>query len=129
MSWPKFYPPNCPPADAKPANGVFFRLVKSNPPEPKDFIPHFKQFPNKAFECPCKASGISVNPDDGNAINLLKRIPGYKKKLVAVGELSPDCGVVLCTPIESNPSHHTWWHPDGLKTWTYFRVVDNIDNK
>jgi hypothetical protein len=33
LQWPDFYPENCPPAEAEPASGTVYRLVKHNPPQ------------------------------------------------------------------------------------------------
>ena len=42
-----FYPEHCPPAEAKPASGTVYRLVKHNPPRSEDFLSTWEEFPGR----------------------------------------------------------------------------------
>lgn len=38
LRWPADFPENCPPEEAYPTNGVYYRVVKTDPPELGDFV-------------------------------------------------------------------------------------------
>jgi hypothetical protein len=121
------FPPNCPPRQANEASGEVYRLVDSDPPVDKDFLSLYELYPNKRGEDPdteCQRSGLSVHTEKSSASKLIKRIPKFKNKKIAVGQLTPDLGLILNTPSRKNDSHHTWWVPAGKKPSMVFQVVD-----
>lgn len=46
-SWPDFFPVGVPPKSAVPAEGEFFRLVRSNPPTPACFLSTHEEYPQR----------------------------------------------------------------------------------
>ena len=122
LEWPDFYPENCPPAEAKPASGTFYRLVKHNPPQAEDFLSTWEEFPGRFPEPTIKNSGVSVYTDPQDIERLKKRVRQLKGRKTAEGELNPMHGLIQSTEGKEK-SHHTWWIPIGAEPWLVFKVV------
>jgi hypothetical protein len=70
MNWFEELPPDCPPEQASPAGGRFFRLG-SLPPKDEDFWSHRKIHPEKIFRVSeCISRSVSIY-DDLEAIKLM----------------------------------------------------------
>ena len=123
VSWPSFFPPQCPPSEAKDASAEVFRLVSSNPPSVSDFEPWAQRHPKK-WMGNCKASGLSVFTAKSDALRLMRRVPGMSVPgdLIASANLLPEAGKLMHTPRDGN-SHHTWWAPVGFDYIVTFKVV------
>lgn len=121
------FPPNCPPREAEGASGEVYRLVGSNPPVAKDFRTWYELYPEKTYENQakeCEAHGLSVYTQKSSIFSLIDRIPGLRRKKIALGKLTPDLGVMLNTPSREDKLHHTWWVAVGKEPWAVFQVVD-----
>ena len=112
MQWPDYYPENCPPKEAEPASGTVYRLVRHNPPQAKDFLSTWEEFPGRFPEPTIKNSGVSVYTDPQDIERLKKRIRQLKDRKTAEGELNPTLGLIQRTAGKEK-SHHTWWIPIG----------------
>jgi hypothetical protein len=57
--FPTHWPEQCPPEEALPADGVYYRLVRHNPPQAEDFRTSHEQ---GTFQrsCPCMRHSLSV---------------------------------------------------------------------
>ncbi len=119
--WPVPMPEGCPPADAVPARGTVFRLVSTSTPTEKDFRSHTQRWPDRTYEKPCLAAGISVltNPDEIETFKAL--VPGMRKKQVSRGIID-GAGLMKFTP-STVSSHLTWWRPINDSSWTTFKVL------
>lgn len=133
MKWPRFYPENCPPEEAEPASGTFYRLVRHNPPQEKDFKSVFEANPNQFTDIPkVTRCGLSIQKElqDSERIEqkrlerTKKRAPKFKNRQIAVGNLNPTHGMIKHTPSHKYKSHYTWWVPVDAKPWTVFHVID-----
>jgi hypothetical protein len=124
VNWPSFFPPQCPPLEAKDASAEVFRLVSSNPPAVSDFESWAQRHPKK-WMGNCKASGLSVFTAKADALRLIRRVPGMLAPgdLIASANLSPVAGKLMHTPRDRN-SHHTWWAPAGFDHTAAFKVVN-----
>jgi len=126
-TWPSFFPPQCPPSEAKDASAEVFRLVSSNPPSVNDFESWAQRYPKKWLGN-CKASGLSVFTSKADLLQMTRRVRGMVKgksspeKLIASATLSPEAGKLMHTPSDGN-SHHTWWPPADFNCATIFKVV------
>jgi len=120
VNWPSFFPPLCPPSEAKDALAEVFRLVSSNPPAVSDFESYAQKNPKKWGDN-CKACGLSVFTAKSDALQLLRRVPGIGN-LIATANLSPEAGKLIHTP-RYGDSHHTWWSPAGFDHAAAFKVV------
>ena len=130
MKWPEFYPDNCPPAEAEPASGTFYRLVRHNPPRAEDFKSAFEENPKLFTHIPMvKRCGLSVQKDlqDSERLERLERIKKrarkFKNRQIAEGNLNPTLGMIKHTPSHDYKSHHTWWIPVEAKPWTVFNII------
>lgn len=62
----------------------------------------------------CIACSLSVLTDPDEARRLPDFVPGFRKKLIAKAQLSPQHGRILHTPSARMASHHSWWVPADL---------------
>jgi hypothetical protein len=123
VNWPSFFPPQCPPSEAKDASAEVFRLVRWNPPSAGDFKSWAEMHPKKWLGN-CKASGLSVFTVKSDALQMVRRVRGMSAlgDAIASANLSPETGKLKHTPHNGN-SHHTWWAPDGFDHAAAFKVV------
>ena len=122
VNWPAFFPPGCPPPEAKDAQAEVFRLVSANPPTASDFECWAQRNPKK-YMGDCKASGLSVFTAKADALRLVRRVPGMSGKLIALASLRQGAGKLMHTPSSGASSHHTWWTPAGFDHAAAFKVV------
>ena len=123
MRWPDFYPADCPPAEAVPASGTVYRLVKHDPARAEDFKSVFEDNPRRFKNRPTiKNCGLSVHRDSQDSERLKKRVRIFKSRRIAEGKVNPTLGVILHTPSKEE-SHHTWWVPLGAEPWLVFDVI------
>ena len=118
--WPAHFPADCPPSDAVAANGIFYRLAKTNPSKPRDFRSVYEDEPERARKAieegrktKCETMGLSVHADINDAITFARIFRNMGKNIVRVS-LTPDSGVEIHSPSEKSKSHHTWWKPEGF---------------
>ena len=127
LTWPDLYPENCPPAEAEPVSGTFYRLVRHNPARAEDFKSVFEENPKRFNYIPTiENCGLSVqkDPQDSERLERLKkRARKYKNRQIAEGNLNPTLGMIQHTPSKKYKSHHTWWVPVEAKPWTVFNIM------
>jgi hypothetical protein len=124
MTWHSYTPEGCPPTAAVGMDGCFYRLVASDPPTQTDFKSHKELNPSKPFPDPCQACGLSIFQNLNDIVALKARVPAFKKKFVAIGELQSHQGVLCHTPSSGqNNSHHTWWLPTEIDCTGWFKVL------
>ena len=126
MTWPDFFPADCPPSDAEDASGRLYRLIAGEDPEAGDFVPLVVSQPGRTFaERQCQACGLSVYREVDDAHRLRRRVPGHRDKRIAVGEFDEEpVGRLRHTPTRHEDSHHTWWVPESVEPSGYFTRVD-----
>lgn len=125
--WPDYYPAQCPPADAQPAIGHYFRLVDAAPPSGEDTMTHVElqsigaRYKGKDFgDKQCMASGFSVFDELAAAERTRRSVGPLRKKKIAKIDVSGP-GAILQTG--NDRSHHTWWRPINDSDWTNCSVV------
>jgi hypothetical protein len=127
--WPDDYPEGCPPTDCRNAEGLFYRLVKGDPPEASDFVRPVELPSGRSRHSPdsCSSHGLSIFEDAEDVRLAIELIPGFKKKKVAVGELKPAMGVIKRSDAPVGTvvlrSHHDWWIPVTYAGLPPFKVV------
>ena len=124
MPWPQHFPENCPPSESQPADGVFYRYVNKNTITARDFVSHLERNLAQSYDDICIAAGLSVYKDINDAKRLAQRVPAFRKKKLAKGNLTPEMGNSLPTPSQTAKSHHTWWLSIGSEPWTVFQVLE-----
>ena len=122
MEWPDFYPVNCPPAEAEPALGTVYRLVRHDPVQAEDFKTPWEEYPGRFKEPTIINCGVSVHTDPQDSEKLKARIPKFRNRQTAEGDLNPAFGMIQHTP-SSERSHHAWWIPIGAAPWIVFNVT------
>ena len=132
LTWPDFYPEDCPPAEAEPASGTVYRLVKHDPARAEDFKSAFEGNPRGAIKKETvNIYGLSVHRDISDSERLERherlknRARKYKNRQIAEGNLNPALGMIQHTPSNKYKSHHTWWVPVEAKPWTVFNVMNS----
>ena len=122
LEWPDFYPVNCPPKEAKPASGTVYRLVRYNPAQAEDFKTPWEEYPGR-FPAPTITNcGLSVHTDLQDSEKLKNRIPKFRRRQIAEGELNPTLGMIQHTR-SLEQSHHSWWIPIGTAPWVVFNII------
>lgn len=122
---------NCPPDDAKPANGTVYYLVKHNPPIKKDFEPKALRDPKSVKHVPlevddpdvwrCETYGISVFTNPKEALEI-QNYNYFRDWQLAVANLTSICGLIKKTPREDKRSHHTLWVFKDIEIWNMFSI-------
>ena len=109
MKWFEELPPSCPPADAVPCDGQYYRIAKGNPAEDSDFFSQRKMQPDKVFKGlgvdDCIARALSVFADKSDATRRLK-LPKFRDAKIAEVTLEPKDGLMKQT---FSASHYSWW--------------------
>ncbi|MCY4415361.1 MAG: hypothetical protein OXE87_03505 [Chloroflexi bacterium] len=118
LRWPPDFPEDCPPEEASPANGIYYYIVKNDPPQWTDFTALYRRNRRLAearirqgITTACQTMGLSVLADINDALDRANQFRSIGN-IVARLMLTPDAGRILYTP-RDNDSHHTWWVPEG----------------
>jgi hypothetical protein len=102
---------DCPPEDAEPANGVYFRIGRHSPPTALDFQSQ-AELGQALRGDPCMRRGLSTLRDLSEARHATRLFPGLGS-IVYRGELGASHGQSKLTSTRKSPSHTTWWpYPD-----------------
>ncbi len=136
MEWYNHLSHDCPPSDAEPAKGKFYRLIKKEHtcPRLEDFRSWREEHVGEQLSSEhlsngiteCQACGLSVWPSLDDARRSQRRVPAHRRGVPAQGSLTPDLGLVKHTPpLKAKAStHHTWWPRSEVKPWEFFQIVD-----
>ena len=131
LRWPADFPEGCPPEAAQSAGGVYYRIVKTDPPEPGDFVSIYylnrrraNDMIRRGLEAQCTLMGLSVYADANDAVWNARRYHGLGDKIARLN-LGADAGKILPTPRDDN-SHCTWWPADGYNPIVIATVVINL---
>jgi hypothetical protein len=131
FTWPEDIPAQCPPDDASPMTTIVYRFVKKDPPSEEDFSRPIdkprKAQPSADEVCSLFALSVFTEADDIPIARQL--IPGFKRRLVAEGRITPNDGVMKPEPIADFGqavirSHHDWWLPRDHNPLPAFAMVD-----
>jgi hypothetical protein len=134
MRYPIIFPTNCPPDDAKDAEGIVYRVVRKSPPKKlshKDYISYRESQPNRIWDdggcecCRCAVSVITEYEEIPILLDLLFGfIPGKRTSSVTRGCLNPNLGVMRHSPRDGMDSHHDWWVPEGVDPSSVFEYIE-----
>ena len=125
-SWPDFFPVGVPPKSAVPAEGEFFRLVRSNPPTPACFLSTHEEYPQRhkkyrgeALHC---VYGTSFFSESRGATDAKAKFPAaLGHRLVASGQVTPVFGVMKKT--FADPAHYTIWLKRNCAIHEHFHCI------
>ncbi|WP_009633911.1 hypothetical protein [Synechocystis sp. PCC 7509] len=112
MEFRAHLPSDCPPSSTESTSGEVDRFIDMNhsTPLPEDFLSLRELNPDKP--CPkgateCQYCGVSVYRSIDDVRRVPKRIPAFKKKKLALGNLTSNLGLIQNTPSKTGKSHHT----------------------
>ncbi len=71
----------------------------------------------------CKACGLSVFRSIDDARKLRRRVRASRKRMIAKGTVSDQCGKMMPTPSRQEPTHTTFWVFAEVALEGMFRVV------
>ena len=110
MSFRDSLPAGCPPdaAEEITAPRAVFRLVRTDPPTPNDFLSQRQENPDKVFAgiSECVVCGLSVFADKQDAVAKALKLQHLKNRKICRVTLATGAGRIQPT---FQPSHHTWW--------------------
>lgn len=107
FAFQKEFPSDCPPADAKPVEGIFYACHKNSPPSGEDFTTSAQRNVNRG-KCECKRRSHSILRDVDDARGLVEK---YKKMFsyISRGRLQPHHGALAETGHPGSESHCSFW--------------------
>lgn len=122
-------PENCPPEDAVPADGVFYRLIAKESLDARAFLSKHELLEKPAVPCSaCEWGGVSLQRKQSEAEYLSKKGRGrLRGAQVARGVLTPQHGVTKQTPRSPSSTHTTYWPFADAEPWLVFEIV-SIEN-
>jgi hypothetical protein len=109
MDWFEDLPQYCPPPDATPSIGTYYRIAEGDPTTSSDFFSQRKLQPNKVFkgqgvdECIARAVSLFQNIDDAKK---RQKLPKFRPSVIACVTLEPKDGMIKKT---FRDSHYSWW--------------------
>lgn len=109
MNFPEDIISACPPADAGPASGNIYRMVKSFPPSPNDFDSDVSRNAPNHDRDNCNCWGCSVLVDEAAVESALGLFKFWRKRYIVACEVAPGDGVIKHTASNSQAAHHTFW--------------------
>lgn len=115
-------PQNCPPAEATPMEGTLFRGI----PNPPVNASHFRSHAEAEKPCDprkCKSWGLSVWVSEADARHAQQALTYMQAWHIAAGQVVPSDGVVMPTPSNSQPNHHTFWLSPNRDISSKFQIV------
>ena len=112
FTWPQHYPHQCPPEEADVYSGLLFRFINRPHPTLKDFQSYYDLKPDKDWNGKeCQARGLSVYKTVEDCRDVAIKVPGLRKKQIAIGTINDSCGLLAHTPSTTSERHFTWWIP------------------
>lgn len=122
-TFPADWPEDCPPHGTPATGGDYFRVVRTDPPTPDDFLSH-RELGKLPKAPPCRRAGLSTFRalDDAEHMALLFPVLGDH---VARGTLDAEYGVAMLTPGQ-RPSHTTVWPYTQTQRTAPFRFVTRV---
>jgi hypothetical protein len=101
-------PAECPPKEAQPIEGALYRGILHPPVSAVDFLSH-REANKKCTAGECECWGLSVWRTRDAVDHARATIRYIRRWHIAAGQVVPEDGVILPTPSEQQPEHHTFW--------------------
>lgn len=125
--WPPHFPESCPPDDAQPTGGSFYRLVKADPAASGDFVSNLRRQQlgisgkKRKWSDDCVAAALSIFTDLRDVEATRAAFGRTIGEVIAYGDITGD-GVMKHTPSRTSGSHHSWWLTIESRPELYFRT-------
>lgn len=117
--WFEQLPEQCPPVDAQPCSGCFYRIAKGIPTGSEDYFSQRKLQPEKIFvgegidECIVRSVSLFASAEEARK---RLRLPKFRNNIIVAVDLSPKDGVIKKT---FGPHHYSWWR---TKSFNYTQI-------
>jgi hypothetical protein len=99
----------CPPSEAQPVDQLIYRGILKPPISAHDFLSHVEAKLKGNNPEICEHWGLSVWASQADAEHARKAYRWVKFWHIAEGHVGPEDGVLLATPNDNHPEHHTFW--------------------
>lgn len=111
--WAAVLPEGCPPNQAVPANGTFYRLIRSETPTNSDFLSQREGAPAKKFSnvSECIARSVSIWSNSQKCLDV-RKLPGMKHRILVQIDLTPVDGKLMQY---GDIDHYSWWRTKNFK--------------
>lgn len=111
MIWSEELPKQCPPNNAIPPNGIYYRILKNKTLCVEDFLSHKLLFPTHDYsDNECIARSLSLDSNYESLVRVFKSIPRLRNTgCIAQINLQTKDGLILETPSQANKNHISWW--------------------
>lgn len=130
-NWPPDFPEDCPPEQATPASGTYYRIVRNDPPESSDFVSVYHLNRRRAEiaikrgeRTQCETMGLSVYANRNDAAANARRFKNIGDKIARI-TLRAESGKTLKTD-GGYPSHYTWWKEESFEASSSVQSVENL---
>jgi hypothetical protein len=130
MTWPDYFPTDCPPNDSHGATGKIFRLVPRNRSVEEGFRCQYLLYPDRIEPGEeCNSCGLSVSVTLDDCLKNRKLVRSLKKKTILSASFDKECGKLKDTSGKID-NHYTWWVPSEInEPWIFFAEVDMTGSK
>lgn len=115
----------CPPAAAELVVGPVYRGVRVLPVTEEDFKSDAELRRNGKDPADCLNWGLSVWRTEQAVVHARNTYRALRRWHIAKGELTGSEGMIMATPTNSQPQHHTLWKAAGINYLPLFAVVMN----
>lgn len=102
-------PADCPLPGAQPHVGIMYRALKAAEPTEWDFTSDAERAREGYSVEDCLNWGLSVWVSEGGVEHARRIIKGFHKKCVVRVVVGVADGLLLATPTDNQPEHHTYW--------------------
>jgi hypothetical protein len=121
--WIEKLPAACPPQNALPPEGDFYRVVPAFPPKDIDFNSTRQDNLLKLFTIDeCLVRSCSLFSDCAEGKKLLK-LPRHRNKIIVRLSLTVDSGLVLRT--FERPGHYSWWRDRRFPLANHIHAIED----
>jgi hypothetical protein len=112
----------CPPSAAEAVTLKIYRGIRDGSITAQEFLSHVeRELPSDPTNC--EHWGLSVWISEPAVEHARRTYRSVRRMQIAVGEVTPDDGVLLATPTKQQPEHHTFWKVFGKDFSHKFQVA------
>jgi hypothetical protein len=110
MDWVETLPSQCPPVDAVPPEGVYYRAVSADCTE-DDFVPYARLYPMKKYTAAqaCNARALSIFSDVEDCLDAMKLPSLQKLGQTCVAKITLTAKDGMISKGRQPNSHYSWW--------------------
>jgi len=119
MTWPDFYPDNCPPSEAEPHRGDIYMFRMRNEAVELSFTPYIIKCPERVQPgLECIGSGVYCFRTLRELRHMMNAIPKIRRNAISIKTSSRESDG-LHKNTGSSKGHYTWWLVEGIEPWNH----------